>query len=154
MSTCIHCGKDTGDTNHQLVDIRFTTGLDFIELWEHRVETWICLTTDNTYEGKLSKKASEDARMDYSNRSCICTLDKLISIDPQNARYIKTRGKYLLEMGNYEQAIDDFNDAVGINPDDSEIYFLRGKAHLYLGRTDLAEIDRATAESKRFIPPQ
>ncbi len=154
MSICIYCGRDTGDTNHRLIDISFTTGSNFKEIWERRSEKWKCLATDKTYFGSVSDKATKEAQIDYSNRSQIFWLDLFINTHPEDARHLKDRGKIRLEMGEFKRAIDDFSDALKFSPNDGEIYYLRGEANKNLGKPDLAERDNAMAARKGFCLPE
>ncbi|MBW7998104.1 MAG: hypothetical protein FVQ81_16350 [Candidatus Glassbacteria bacterium] len=116
MSTCIHCSKETGDTNHHLVAIGFTTGSDFKEMWERRWEKWKCLSTGQTYNGKLSEEATEEAQRNYANRSSIFMIDNLLGLNPEDAQLLKTRGKIRLEMGEFKPATDDFSEALKFSP--------------------------------------
>ncbi|MFH1069836.1 MAG: tetratricopeptide repeat protein [Candidatus Glassbacteria bacterium] len=152
MSTCIHCGRDTGDTNHQLITIIFANGSDFKEKWENRSEQWKCLATGNDYLGRLSEEATSEAQKDYYYRSNIFVLDLLLLLDPENAQYRKERGKTYLKMGKYKQAIDDFTGALEFSPNDGEIYYLRSEAFKNFGKPDLAKRDLETASRKGYNP--
>ena len=48
---------------------------------------------------------------------------------PESAEAYMERGESLAEEGKYPEAIDHFSAALEMEPQDAEIYFLRGRAH-------------------------
>lgn len=48
------------------------------------------------------------------------------------------RGLIQSQLGNYEQAVINYNKAVELDPDFAPVYYERGTAHHHLGQDDLA----------------
>lgn len=63
------------------------------------------------------------------------------------------RGDCLLIFGRADEALDAYNAAFTLTPDDAYILYNRGRAHLALGNTDAAKTDFATAASDKFKQP-
>ncbi|AFZ59067.1 tetratricopeptide repeat protein [Anabaena cylindrica FACHB-243] len=61
-----------------------------------------------------------------------------IKIAPDDAVAYKNRGNTRLECGNYEGAIEDYNQAIQINPNYADAYYNRGNAHSDLGNYEAA----------------
>ena len=63
----------------------------------------------------------------------------------QKARAHRERGSLLAEAGAHKDAINAFNAALALDPDDARTYEKRGLAHLVLGRHDAAlkDLDKA-----------
>ncbi|MEA5554058.1 tetratricopeptide repeat protein [Anabaena cylindrica UHCC 0172] len=61
-----------------------------------------------------------------------------IKIAPNDAVAYKNRGNNRLEFGNYEGAIEDYNQAIKINPNYADAYYNRGNAHSDLGNYEAA----------------
>lgn len=112
-SVCIDCGNLFLDYNHDLLAAKWlkqchdTTSVSYKEL-----------------NGKILY-----AQKEYEK--CIQVFQKLIDINPYDARYWKILAEahfYLYEMGDAIQCIDY---AIAINPDDKDCYGLRGDCHSY-----------------------
>lgn len=70
--------------------------------------------------------------------------------NPTRAAYLNTRGRAYYQDRRYDQAIDDFSEAIRLNPKNPESYFNRGDAY-----DEKGEFDRAIAdydESLRLRP--
>ena len=52
-----------------------------------------------------------------------------------------TRGFSWFNMGNFDRAIEDFNTAVNINPNDAEAFYDRAKTWQMKGNIDQAKSD-------------
>ncbi|HSK74424.1 MAG TPA: tetratricopeptide repeat protein [Pyrinomonadaceae bacterium] len=61
--------------------------------------------------------------------------ETIIKMD--NSVYLK-RGDELFDAGNYDQAINEYNEVVRLNPKNADIYIKLGLSHYYLGHSDLA----------------
>ena len=60
-------------------------------------------------------------------------IDRAIEIKPDYAEAYNNRGNAYNGLGNYRQAIEDFNRAIEIKPDYAEAYYNRGNAYNSLG---------------------
>ena len=56
------------------------------------------------------------------------------------------RGFAYVSLGDYQKAIDDFNEAVRLDPEYREAFGGRARAHALLGKEGRAEEDIARAE--------
>ena len=65
--------------------------------------------------------------------------------DPAGAAQSKSRGNAYLEHGDYERAVEAFDEAIRLDPRDAEAYYLRGSAYSYLGRFKRALEDGSAA---------
>src|SRR3990172_2846532 len=69
-----------------------------------------------------------------------------IEMDPNYAEVYGDRGKTYADLGNYQQAIKDYNKVIALNPRyAAEAYFYRGIAYGKLGNTGQAIKDYDTA---------
>jgi tetratricopeptide (TPR) repeat protein len=51
------------------------------------------------------------------------------------------RGNAYMQLNDFEQAVDDFNKVVSVNPEHAQAYFDRGRAFRQLNKIDSAEKD-------------
>ena len=66
-------------------------------------------------------------------------LSKIISIDPLNARAYSLRAENFAYQEKYQQAIEDFDTAIRLEPDNDNFYFARGGVYGFLlGNLELA----------------
>jgi tetratricopeptide (TPR) repeat protein len=63
---------------------------------------------------------------------------KDIAVKSDDAVSFKNRGNAFCELGEYERAIIDYNQAIKINPNDADVYYFRGNAHFDLGNYEAA----------------
>ena len=61
-------------------------------------------------------------------------------------------GNEYLSLGQYEQAIQDFDEAIRLDPQYSDVYYNRGLAYEALGKTIEAERDFAKAKELGYDP--
>lgn len=73
---------------------------------------------------------------------------------PFTAKALNRRGDALLLLGRADEALDDYNAALPLTPDDSYILYNRARAHLALGNTDAAKADLTTATDAKFNQPK
>ena len=66
---------------------------------------------------------------------------------PFTAKALNRRGDTLLLLGRADEALEAYNTALPLTPDDSYILYNRGRAHLALGSTDAAKADFTEAAS-------
>jgi tetratricopeptide (TPR) repeat protein len=94
------------------------------------------------------KLAPDDPRLYYSRSVCLQQKgdfdqatkdhDRAIRLDNSNP---ELRGKFYLRLGEYVQAIEDFNRAITLSPNDAWLFFWRGMAYRRAGRLEAAEED-------------
>jgi tetratricopeptide (TPR) repeat protein len=67
---------------------------------------------------ELGNRINNAGKRSYSEDpdQSIANLDKLISTDPENAFAFNARGIEYLKKGNYDRAIEDFNEAIRLRP--------------------------------------
>jgi hypothetical protein len=66
------------------------------------------------------------------------------------AKALNRRGDTLLLLGRADEALDAYNAALPLTPDDAYILYNRGRAHLALGSTDAAKADFTEAASTKY----
>lgn len=69
-----------------------------------------------------------------------------IKFEPTRAAYYADRGKCYKKMGRLEEALDDLNEAIGLQNDQSSFYYNRG---LVYSKMDL--IEKAVEDYTRVI---
>ena len=72
-----------------------------------------------------------------------------ISAKPRDDWEYSKRGKIYFNLGNYEQAIWDYNQAIKLNPHVVNHYYSRGVCYKKLGKNEEAEKDFAKAKELR-----
>lgn len=75
----------------------------------------------------------------------IAVCDKALELEPTNAQAFRDRGYFLCRLGQYEKAIDDFNEVVKLVPTSPDGYYWRGMANIELKRFKDALIDFVTS---------
>lgn len=73
---------------------------------------------------------------------------------PFTAKALNRRGDALLLLGRADEALDAYNAAQPLTPDDSYILYNRARAHLALGNSDEAKADFTAASSPKFNQPK
>ena len=71
--------------------------------------------------------------------------DQAIRLNPQADAYYN-RGVAYRNLGQYENAIEDFDEATSLDPQYAEAYYLRGSVYGALGKSVEAERDFAKAK--------
>ena len=69
---------------------------------------------------------------------------------PFTAKALNRRGDALLLLGRADEALEAYNAALPLTPDDSYILYNRGRAHLALGSTAEAKADFTAAASTKY----
>ena len=72
-----------------------------------------------------------------------------ISLNPRDDLEYYKRGKIYFNLGNYEQAIWDYNQAIKLNPHVINYYYSRGVCYKKFGKNAEAEKDFAKAKELR-----
>lgn len=94
-------------------------------------------------EPLISPTASEMREPDYS--ASLQSLDLLIYSYPDNAFAYYNRANIKLQQGKHHRAIDDFSEAIRLEPSMGEAYYNRALTLLYLGENKLACSDLSKA---------
>lgn len=68
----------------------------------------------------------------YDNDLAIDYFNYAIDLDPFNSYYYLSRAGYMWER-NHKNALSDYDNAIGLDPDDSSKYIWRGKLKLDMG---------------------
>lgn len=71
-------------------------------------------------------------QQDYS--ACIDNLTKFIALDATSAAAYNNRGNSYADLGQHEQAVEDYNQAIKLNPDYAAFYYNRGISYDALGQ--------------------
>ncbi len=154
MNKCPFCRNTLINGRHRLTNIDTSNIKNLKELSECK-EIWECLDEKRKFECKISEEelgnATEEIKNEYINRKLIFLLDlKINHLTPEDSKAFKDRGIAYYELGNYKQAIGDFDQAINFAPQDGENYYFRGKCNEQLGKNDLADRDFRSASSKGF----
>jgi tetratricopeptide (TPR) repeat protein len=72
--------------------------------------------------------------------------NEAILLNPRNILEYKKRGVIRADLGNIEDAVEDYNKAISINPGDISAYFSRGTLKADLGDFEGAKKDFETAQ--------
>ena len=70
------------------------------------------------------------------------------------SKVLNRHGDALLLLGRADEALDAYNAAVALTPDDSYPIYNRARAHLVLGNTAEAKADFTAAASSKFNQPK
>jgi len=73
---------------------------------------------------------------------------------PESAEAYTERGETLAEEGKYPEAIDHFSAALEMEPQDAEIYFLRGRAHYDYAAQLSLDLTGQPPEAVPFLPDE
>ncbi|MGZ3607884.1 MAG: tetratricopeptide repeat protein, partial [Syntrophales bacterium] len=89
---------------------------------------------------KLATYYLKNGRVEKS----ISALTEAINIYPETESYLK-RGNAYIRLGNYKQAISDYDRAIEINPNYVKAYINRGNTYINLGnyKQAISDYDRA-----------
>ncbi|MFE1882508.1 tetratricopeptide repeat protein [Streptomyces diastatochromogenes] len=83
----------------------------------------------------------------------VADLDHMLGLEPDNARYLASRGDYLRMCARYDAALRDLDRAIELDPTLRGAWAARGVTHHTLGRYDvaLADLDRALEIDPDFV---
>lgn len=73
---------------------------------------------------------------------------------PSSAEAYAERGESLAEEGLYLEAVDHFSAAIDLNPNNAEMFFLRGRTHYDYAVQVIAAVTGQTAENATFLPAE
>jgi tetratricopeptide (TPR) repeat protein len=79
--------------------------------------------------------------------SVIFYSDKVLDLDKSNEMAYYYKGRAQHKIGKMQDALNNFNTAINLNPDFGEAYFNRGAINLYLKRKSSACEDLSKAKS-------
>ena len=72
--------------------------------------------------------------------------------DPERASDYFSKGWAAYQLGQYERAIQDYDEAIRLNPQDADAYYNRGQLHRHIGNTKEAEWDIQKAKELGLDP--
>jgi tetratricopeptide (TPR) repeat protein len=106
---------------------RYITAIEYFTraIWEDPVNAELYFHRANA-KAKLNK--GEDAILDYTTA---------IKLDPE-MKYYQNRGLTYIELEEYKNAINDFNEALNFNEENSTLYFNRGYTNALAGNYENA----------------
>ncbi len=73
---------------------------------------------------------------------------------PESAEEYRERGESLAEEGKYPEAIDHLSAALEMEPQDAELYFLRGRAHYDYATQLSLDLTGQPPEAVPFLPDE
>jgi tetratricopeptide (TPR) repeat protein len=84
------------------------------------------------------RKCYENGNPDQAIAACSAVITKGLADENDLATAFKNRGNAYDDKGQFDGAIEDYNQAVTINPHDADTFNSRGTTHSAMGRYDLA----------------
>jgi hypothetical protein len=110
----------------------------------------------------LKERTAPSPEVGEAMRICDLVLDALNECLPENhakkpiltAKAQNRRGDCLLLLGEAREALQAYNIAIPLAPNDSYPVYNRGRAHLALGQHDEAKADFTTASQLKFKQPK
>lgn len=104
-------------------------------------------------EGYLKRGMLYQATYRYD--SALSDFNRGLSLDPQaDRRYLLARGEVKTELGAFNQALVDFNQAIRQKPNDYYSYCLRGQLYQRMGNASKAELDLKQAAELAPASPE
>jgi cytochrome c-type biogenesis protein CcmH/NrfG len=87
-----------------------------------------------------SDSASESAGAAAENASVdkLAALEEMISKDPKNAQIRTQLGNFYYDLGQYQKAIDAYQESLRLQPDDPNVETDEATCYHYLGQNDKA----------------
>lgn len=79
-------------------------------------------------------------------------MNQAVMENRQNAKAYRDRARILMEQQQYDDALDDLNKAIELDPDDPVPFALRAEVFHAKGRDELARADEARWEELDPIP--
>ncbi|MBE6427599.1 MAG: tetratricopeptide repeat protein [Planctomycetaceae bacterium] len=104
-----------------------------IEIFEKR------LTFSPDFETALMCAMTYEMLQDFENTEKYYA--QALALDPENIMVIESRGKTLLELERYEEAMADFSLALKMEPGSPDAMCGRGQTYFHLGEIEKAECD-------------
>ena len=118
-----------------------------ISRWSKRFV--LALAASAISAGAVFAQPTEPGTLEQARKSTIEELNDVLGSDTldfaQRAILLNRRGRALLEQGETEKALDDFNDAIGFAPKYSAAYAGRGEVYEKLGSDSAAIGDYSRA---------
>jgi tetratricopeptide (TPR) repeat protein len=99
-----------------------------------------CSTTLDL-SGGSSTPATEDAEAQATSPANIASLTEVVQRNPNDAQAYNMRGSVLGRAGRHQEALADFDRAIGIDANYAQAYANRGQVHRQMGKHDLALAD-------------
>lgn len=117
-------------------------GIEFHELGDYEAairmyDRALTISPDDTF-ALLNKDIALDRIKDYE---ALNQYDKTLSMEPNNLNALVERGKVLYRIGNYSDAIDSFDRALIMNPNDTSILGMKRSSLIMNDTRDQREVD-------------
>ena len=103
-----------------------------------------CLQLDNRRTDALNNKAVQLAKLKRYDEA-ISAFSELVDRDREDFLGYRNRGLCRFDMHDDAGALQDYDTALKLNPDDSSSWFQRGNVHLSMNNLDAAESDFSKA---------
>ena len=115
---------------------------DFLSGNYHRSISHFSAALDADSSFKLALKSRGAAYLKSNRpRDAIADFDRLVAMDPDNARAYHMRGLAYEKAGNFDSALADLNRSIEFNPEYGAAYYSRATLHTKMGDTDQAVAD-------------
>lgn len=85
--------------------------------------------------------ADADAATDAAVQACTRLLESGKHDASGRAAWLSNRGMHWQKAGRFEEAAEDFSEAIALAPDDARLYLARGVTHGMAGQVDQALLD-------------
>lgn len=94
---------------------------------------------------ELKKVDGKNKKVDRYFSMAIADLNRVLEIDPDDAKAYVDRGLVYMELGMYDEALKDFDRTIENNPEDAIAYNVRGMVYAMRGLSNLAIANFAKA---------
>ena len=95
--------------------------------------------------GRLTDRQGNTKKAQEYYKAAINDFDEVINLAPNDAEAHSQRGSAKFHSGRYNEAIKDFHQAIKLNSERNEIYFLRGGTYMILGNLAAEQGDKEKA---------
>ena len=104
----------------------------------------ILIELSHNVEG-IKNFAEEEQNRIQKNKEAIANYDAKLAIDPNNIKVLNKKGKSLIELTQYDKALDCYDDILKINPKKSSILRNKGELLTIMGkhREAIENLDKA-----------
>ena len=126
----------------------------YLQIWQTQEKTGtepaptevLALWQRAACQARISQfQASEGANTELSTASVLADLNHALTLRPHNPYLLYNRACINAQRKNYRQAIDDYTEALTIEPNMAEAYFNRGICYLENGQQAEGETDLSKA---------
>jgi tetratricopeptide (TPR) repeat protein len=83
---------------------------------------------------------------DQQLNAALAAVNRALELAPSEFHFRETRGQVLLDLGRWDEAIDDLEFALNGMPDEKAVHLALATAYEHLGQAELAQIHRQQAQ--------